>query len=358
MEKLPFKTWDYKDQTKMKHQVFNDYVDKWIKIVGKYHKLNYIDGFGGIGAYTDGDGRVFFGSPVLVAEAIEKITSRLQRKVKIVVIDKEKENLDNIEKIFKHNKIAIEPMLINQDFDKAINDILDKVSNPAPTFVFVDPFGFKIRMETLERIMRIDKSEILLNFMFTRVNQFLSSPKIESTCNDLFGCEDWKKCTSLWGAEREACILESLRDRMKKFSKYVYYYKFEFTDSKKSFYYLFHLANHSLGCSIMKSSFAKFNFGRVEYRGGRSAQRGIFEGAETILKDATNYLKEIYQGKQKTYQEIIEEQIDNTTFLEKEFKAAIKNMEGKGVSISRIPPKTPTGKNRTGIQNNDIIIFK
>ena len=146
---------------------------------------------------------------------------------------KEKENLKNIEDIFKHKKISIEPMLINQDFDKAINGILDKVSNLAPTFVFVDPFGFKIRMETLERIMRIEKSEILLNFMFTRVNQFLSSPKIENTCSELFGCDDWKKCVSLNGSEREKCILESLRDRMKKFSKYVYYYKFEFANKKK-----------------------------------------------------------------------------------------------------------------------------
>ena len=106
-------------------------------------------------------------------------------------------------------------------------------SNLAPTLVFVDPFGFKIRMETLERIMRIEKSEILLNFMFTRVNQFLSSPKIENTCSELFGCDDWKKCVSLNGSEREKCILESLRDRMKKFSKYVYYYKFEFANKKK-----------------------------------------------------------------------------------------------------------------------------
>ncbi|MDD3487685.1 MAG: three-Cys-motif partner protein TcmP [Candidatus Moranbacteria bacterium] len=357
MEKIPFETWEYKDQTKMKHQVFNDYIDKWIKIVGKYHKLNYIDGFGGIGAYKDKNGKIFFGSPVLVAEAIEKITSKLRRNVQIVVIDEKKENLDNIEKIFQHKNISIKPLLINEDFDKAINDILDNVSNLAPTFVFVDPFGFKIRMETLERIMKINQSEILLNFMFTRVNQFLSSSKIEKTCNELFGCDDWKKCTALNGHEREACILEALRDRIKKFSKYVYYYKFEFADKKKSFYYLFHLADHYLGCSIMKSSFAKFNFGRVEYRGGRSAQLGIFEGEENAICDATKHLKKAYSGQQKTYQQIVEEQIDNTSFLEKELKTAIKGMEGKGVTISRIPQKTKTGKNRTGIQNNDIIIF-
>ena len=53
MKKLPFKTWEYKEQTKIKHLVFADYFDRWVKILGKYNPLNYIDGFGGIGAYTE-----------------------------------------------------------------------------------------------------------------------------------------------------------------------------------------------------------------------------------------------------------------------------------------------------------------
>ena len=48
-----FETWDYQEQTKRKHLVFEDYFDKWIKILGKYKSLNYIDCFGGLGAYND-----------------------------------------------------------------------------------------------------------------------------------------------------------------------------------------------------------------------------------------------------------------------------------------------------------------
>ena len=92
-----FKTWDYKEQTKAKHEVFNDYIDKWIKIVGAYNKLNYIDGFGGIGAYKDKSGKIFYGSPVLVAKAIQKIISKLKRVVNILVIDENKDNLDKFD---------------------------------------------------------------------------------------------------------------------------------------------------------------------------------------------------------------------------------------------------------------------
>lgn len=357
-EILPFKTWEYKDHTKMKHQVFVDYFDKWVKIVGKYNKLNYIDGYAGIGAYKDQEGKLYFGSPVLAADTIQKNTSKLQRKVNLLVIDTEKDNLDNIDKIFNYQKLDIKPTFINNDFDKTINAILDNTQNLAPTFVFIDPFGFTIKIKTLKRIMQISKSEILLNFMFTRINQFLNAPNVSKCCNELFGGEEWIKCKKLKSSAREKCIIESYRNKLKKISKYVYYYRLEFPDMQKTFYYLFHLANHHLGCSIMKSSFAKFNYGRVEYRGNRNDQMGLFEMKDIKIEQVMKYLKNIYKGKQRTYEQIISEQIDETEFLESHFRKSIKEMENKELFISRIPPKTPTGKDRISIENQDIIVFK
>ena len=61
--------WNYEGQTKMKHEVLEEYVDKWVKIVGCYHKLNYFDCFGGCGAYIEND-NIYYGSPIRVAEAV------------------------------------------------------------------------------------------------------------------------------------------------------------------------------------------------------------------------------------------------------------------------------------------------
>ncbi len=356
--KLSFKTSDYEEQTKTKHKVFIDYIDKWIKIVGKYHKLNYIDGFGGIGAYRDRQGEIYYGSPILAAKAIEKNTSKLRRSVNLLVIDEDNNNLENISKIFEYEKIAIKPVLIPSDFDQTINEILDNVKNLAPTFIFVDPFGFKIKMKTIERVMKIDKTEVLLNFMFTRINQFLSDPKLVNIYDDLFGDAYWQNCTKLHGEEREKCIIEGYRRWLKQFTKYVYYFKLEFPRKRKSYYYLYHLTNHFLGCSIMKSSFARFNYGRVEYRGRRGAQMELFVNKDVIVKNAIDYLKEVYKGQQKSFQEIIEEQIDETEFLETHMREAVKKMESDNVTINRIPPTTKLGKNSVGIKYQDIIIFK
>jgi three-Cys-motif partner protein len=193
--------WPYEPQTKIKHVVFKEYFDQWIKIVGKWNDLNYFDCFAGSGVYIEKE-NIYYGSPILAADVIEKNKESLGRKVSIVLIEQDKDNIDNINKLFKHKGLKTEPIIIEGSFDAEINKILDKTKgNLKPTFFFIDPFGFKIKLQTLQRIMAIPKSEILLNFMFTQINRFLID-ELEETLNDLFGCEDWKALRSLNGIER------------------------------------------------------------------------------------------------------------------------------------------------------------
>lgn len=358
MRDLPFEAWGYEEQTKTKHFVFADYIDKWIKIVGKYNKLNYIDGFGGIGAYEDKEGNIFYGSPVLVCQAIEKIILKNSRDVNVIIVDENKEHLENIQKVLDYLKIKIRPFMVDKDFDEAINNIVSTVKNIAPTFVFIDPFGFKIKMETLKKIMSVQKSEILLNFMFTRINQFLSAPRVEYVYNDLFGGNDWQKFKTLKGVVREKGIIEHYREQLKTFSKFVSYYKLEFPDKRKTYYYLFHLSNHYMGCSIMKSSFAKYNLGRVEYRGLRSGQLELSELAYIKQSEIIELLFEKYASKKISFKALLEDNIDSTVYLESQFRDTLKFLEDKKkITIQRIPPHTPRGRQRKAIEENDLIQF-
>ena len=66
---LDFFLWPYEEQTKIKHFVFKEYFNVWVKKLGKFHNLNYIDGFGGCGAYCDlTSNEIYFGSPILADE--------------------------------------------------------------------------------------------------------------------------------------------------------------------------------------------------------------------------------------------------------------------------------------------------
>lgn len=357
-DKLPFKTWAYEEQTKIKHKVFEDYFDKWVKILGKYNKLNYLDGFGGCGAYQDKEGKVYYGSPVRAAQIINQNKINLGGDVKIVIIDENEENLENIKKIFEYEKISINPILVNDDFDKAINEILDKV-NIAPTFFFVDPFGFTIKMSTLKRIMNIKKSEIFLNFMFNGINRFLSVEQNKKIMDDLFGTAEWNLLLKLNGAEKEDKMINLYRSQLKQIAKFVFQYKMEFPDMRRTYYYLFHLTNHYKGVSIMKSSFAKFNYGRVEYRGNRANQLKLCEIENLKIEEIEKFLMDEYVDCKKTYIEIIEENIDKTPYLESEIGNALKELEREDkIYIERFPKLTEKKQQlRKSIEEADVIYF-
>ena len=120
-EGYDFFFWEYEPQTKIKHFVFQEYFDKWVKIVGKWNELNYFDCYAGSGAYLE-NGDIYYGSPILAAEIIEKHKENLGRKVNIVIIEQDKANVENIKKIFRYKNLKTEPVIIEGDFDKTINE--------------------------------------------------------------------------------------------------------------------------------------------------------------------------------------------------------------------------------------------
>lgn len=357
MGEFPFKTWPYEEQTKRKHLVFEDYLDKWIKILGKYNKLNYIDCFGGCGAYNDRDGKIYYGSPIIALKTIKKNKIDLGRKVSISIIEKKSKSIENIKKIIQYLDLNIKPFFIESDFDKEINRLLDKIPNLAPTFFFVDPFGFSIKIETLKRIMKRPKTEIFLNFMFNGVSRFLKLRQFEKIFDNLFGSQNWRIACNMEGEEREKCIVGMFTNELKKVSKFVYPYRMCFSGKSRTYYYLIHLTNNYKGCSIMKSCFAKHNFGRDEFSGG-SYQKTLDETEIFKIHELKKFLMGEYHGQKKNFFDLCEKNICKPTYLESDFRKALRNLEKeKKVIIKRSSPITPTGKIRESIKYEDNIEF-
>ncbi|MFW6174024.1 MAG: three-Cys-motif partner protein TcmP [Elusimicrobiota bacterium] len=356
LKELPFKTWSYQKQTEMKHKVFSEYFDKWVKILGKYYRLNYMDCFSGCGAYYRQD-NIYYGSPILAAEIIK----RNNKEATLVFIEKNKKNIENLKKIFEYKRLTdMKILYVNHDFDKTINNILDQTSSLAPTFFLIDPFGFKIKHSTLKRIMETDKSEILLNFLFNAVNRFLSLERIEKTKTNLFGTDKLKSLLNLKGRDRENGILNLYKEQLEQIAEFVFPYKMEFPERKRTFYYLFHLSNFWKGCSIMKSCFAKHAYGRLEYMGNRGSQLRLFEIGTARMNEVKEFLINKYNDKNKSFLNIMKENIASTKFLEGDFKKAIKNLENNAcVYIERFPKTTEKiHKLRTSIEEGDVIYFK
>lgn len=327
----------YEEQTKIKHQVLKEYFDRWVKIVGQRNPLNFFDCFAGSGAYLDKDESIHYGSPILAADIIARNQEQLGRTGQILVIDNDAENIENLKKIWAAKKIPVKMAAVTNEFDTTINSLLDQTKgNLRPTFFFIDPFGFTIKMSTLHRILKIQKSEILLNFMFNNINRFLIDD-LEETLNNLFGGDEWKCCRDLEGAERENKLVHLFRQKLKSFSKFVMPYRISFPDRVQTYYYLFHCTNHLKGCVVMKASFAKVNNGKVEYAGPYSGQLSIAEAPEAKKTEIEKLAVATFAGQIVTFDDLVAKFIDTTPFLESDIRKGLLAMEKEGkVSIERI----------------------
>lgn len=362
---VPFKTWQYQGQTEMKHRVFSYYLPIWLHILGSYsNNLNYVDGFGGIGAYhTDKDVKEYhsnsFGSPILSISKISELENKgTIKKANTIIIDEDGNNLENLKKILEYKNLDTKGkiLFIKGDFDREINSILDQIDKLAPTFFLIDPFGIKIKIATLERIMSRPHTEILLNFMYNALQRFIDhpNPQINTIYDDYFGDNSWRKAKGKYLKERENELINTFKINCKKFSNFVYPYRLCFPDQKKTYYYLFHLTKHRKGCCLMKESFARFNGGKDEYL-GKMFQSTLFDEINEKEK-RENFIKKIdlhYKNKTVKYSDILDDWIDNTDLLEQEIKKLLQFQEKKLFTVEPFKGR----KRRGGIEENDKLVF-
>lgn len=346
----------YEEQTRRKHQIVSLYFDLWIKILGRWSSLNCFDCFGGCGAYGD-IGHPAYGSPILEAQRIDANRVRLNRDVRLIVIENDRDNIKNMKIAFEKAGTNARPIYVEDDFDNAINSILDK-SNLAPSFFFIDPFGLNIRYTTLMRIMQVPKSEMFINFMFNAVNRFLSDGAIEQSLTELYGTDTWKTGILLEGQDRERFLHDLYMAQLKRLGNYVYAYPMSFEEKNRTYYYLFHVTMSSKGCMIMKSVVAGACDGYLGYRGPTQYTPTLFDSAEARVANAKAFLVEHYAGQTVSYGQLVEELADSTPYLDKELHAAVKQLEfSQDVTIKRIPNTLGSKRRQSGVLEQDILAF-
>lgn len=261
----PDKTlWNLDPHTQAKHEILRRYLGAWFPILGKWdRRIIYMDGFCGPGRYSNGES----GSPLIAIETAMDHQSRLaNREVIFVFVDEREDRLEHLEgEIVDISPPAnFKPVIHRGEFHRVLSDALDDLDSKntriAPTFAFVDPFGFKgIPYDLMKRLLEKQKTEVFVNIMADSINRFLThpNPQVQKHIVELFGTNAVLDIVEN-APDRFLAIRQLYQSQLAKCAQFVRFFEMR-NDQNRLIYYLFFATNHPLGHKKMKEAFWKID---------------------------------------------------------------------------------------------------
>jgi len=253
--------WGLKPHTKAKHEILRYYLGGWFPILARSTgRVVYIDGFAGPGVYSKGED----GSPVIALDtAVNHILKPYSRaEIVFLFIESRKDRARKLEEVLSERFPAlpekIQYIIISDEFEPTIERLLEGLEREkaklAPTFAFIDPFGFTgFSMDLLKRLLRYEKCEILITFMTGFIKRFLDEFR-ESALDKLFGTKEWRNIRNV-GEHKESLLLELFEKQLRDYCGITYTRSFEMVDSNnRIMYHMIFGTNHWLGLKVMKNA--------------------------------------------------------------------------------------------------------
>jgi three-Cys-motif partner protein len=354
--------WKYKEHTKVKHEILSKYLGGWIKILGKSHNLNIFDCFAGRGRFPEAEE----GSPLVIIKTIAEIREKMGRPKKAccVFIEKNDSNFKNLQlEIDKEMKNAsqrydgwLDVEFFNDEFANVASRIIDEYSEKlAPSFFFIDPFGFSgVPFEVIKNILSIKRTEVFMTFMIRDVNRFFESSTHRISIKELCGMDNVQDVLQnrYPNLQREQALLKLYRNQLHESADVTYTLPFRVNADERlqTTYYLIHATNSPKGCELMKEIMYKTGTeGRFGYLGPAEGQMNLtqYDG----LSKLKEFLLVRFRGRTITYQNSRYETLMETEFVRKHYHDTILELEGE--DKIQIAGKGPRG----GLPENARITF-
>ena len=216
-----------REQTQVKHFILQKYLERFaFKVGSHWDALTYVDCFSGP---WNARSEVFEDSSFAIAlkqlrNARDTLAEQRGRNVRLRCFFLEKNRAAYARlKEFADSVTDAKIETRNATLEESIPDITDFVKRggaKAFPFIFIDPTGWTgFGMETIAPLLRLNPSEVLINFMTGHIRRFLESPQEETqdSFKRLFGSGNfWGKIEGMAHQDREdAAVQEYMRNAKK-----------------------------------------------------------------------------------------------------------------------------------------------
>ena len=341
--------------TRAKHVILQTYLQAWFPIMAQRNeRILVLDGFAGPGRYKDGSD----GSPVIAIDTLLKHKVALSYGTEFVFyfIESDEPRCRRLEELLVTRFPAgVRPANVtwhvaNAKFEERISSLLNEIdtakSRLAPTFAFVDPFGYShTPMAVISRLMGHPKCEVFVNFMFEEANRFMNWDHSEHDFHydRLFGTQEWRaiRQTELPSTERERRIRDLYARQLKNVGGATYVRRFRMRNrSNRTDYYLFFGTKSLTGLDKMKQAMWKIDpTGAYDFSDTTDPRQAVLFKPEPDIGALQSNLRERFSGQTASVQQIEDFVIADTAFHSNQYKAVLKLMETEG-SLSVVNPST------------------
>jgi len=327
--------WELDEHTKAKHEILRRYLKAWFPILNTYNKrIVYIDGFAGPGRYKGGEP----GSPIIALDVAINHRKAMAGELVFWFIDDRQDRLDHLKQEISGMTIPSHFTVMPEcgRFDEKLRQTLDSIdkegSHLAPTFAFIDPFGFSgIPFTLIDRLLKQRKCEAFITFMVDAINRFLEHPK-DSVVNHIveaFGGEEAIRIAEASG-DRVTNLRKLYQSKLEQVAQFVRY--FEMRDRQdKTQYYLFFASNNDLGHLRMKEAMWRVDpDGAFRFSDATNPNQLVLFEQDTTPRLVAD-LQTTFRGKGVvTGLEVRKYVEDKTAYLKKHMTGALKAEEAGG----------------------------
>lgn len=351
-------TWKIRPHTRAKHVLLRSYLSAWFPILtsrGFNRRVIYIDGFAGPGTYSGGE----LGSPLIALDTLVNHSAfhKLSKTEFIFIfVETDLKYFQNLEnEIIKFwNKLEegkppnIKLILFNEPFKDAANHIIDDTYGQgkqlAPTFAFIDPFGWSgVPLKTVRDLLSSDKCEVLFSFMYDSINRFITTndPSLALTFNELFGTDinKYNRIKSLMGEERKVLLRDLYMTQLKSVAGFEFVRYFNLSDAErgKTVYFLMFGTKHRKGLEVMKNAMWKLDPIQGYSFTGSAGVQNIQFALEPDMRPLRIAILDRFAGETVPVETIEEFVIVSTDYKKSHYNKQMKvlEMEGLVTCVSR-----------------------
>ena len=356
---------EYTGLQEAKHQLLRKYLAGWFPILTSFHgRVIYVDCHAGRGSHKTGQK----GSPILALQELltHQLRARILRSTEVQFM-----YFENDPTNYKHlcTEIAslgelpsnIKVEIVQEDYEKSLRERVNDMNRynklVAPSFAFVDPFGFTLSMELLNDLLALPRCELFINFMSRFVDMAIRQPVQASNLDSvqasnldsLFGCSDWRNLASIEDYQERAYETMTLFSHQLK-AKFVTHMNM-IGANKVLKYVLLHATNHPRGRELMKESmWAAVPDGSFKAFERDNPDQLVLIEPELNLKPLKDLLWENFAGRQIRMKQIYDWLLQEW-YLKKHVHQVLKEYKDQGfVNFSDY------GK-RFGFKNNPLVSF-